>query len=126
MTLLFQTVPIPAAGQEPWPWIAAIALSAAGFGFLKWNGAQEARITRCEQGYDAILADNKSQASTIREMSSTLLRIVTVSEGIGDVVKTVSERVNSNERKLDDIRRAMDEIAQPHDPPRRRNTNQGG
>lgn len=124
--IAFQTVPIPAAGQEPWPWIAAIALSAAAFGFLKWNGAQEARIARCEKGQDLILEDTKSQANTIREMSSTLLRIVTVSEGIGDVVKTVSERVNSNERTLDDIRRAMDEIAQPHAPPRRRSTNQGG
>jgi hypothetical protein len=118
--IAFQTVPIPAAGQEPWPWIAAIALSAAAFGFLKWNGAQEARIARCEKREDAILEDNKAQAGTIREMSSVLLRNVSVTEGIGEMVKTANIKIESTERKLDDVRRALEELTQPHAPARRR------
>jgi hypothetical protein len=120
MMIAFQTVPIPAAGQEPWPWIAAIALSAAAFGFLKWNGAQEARIARCEKREDAILEDNKAQAGTIREMSSVLLRNVSVTEGIGEMVKTANIKIESTERKLDDVRRALEELTQPHAPARRR------
>jgi hypothetical protein len=78
--IAFQSIPIPVAGQEPWPWIAALMAGALGFLFVKYDGGKDARAIRCEKREDVILEDNRAQAATIKELSTATLRSVDIAE----------------------------------------------
>jgi hypothetical protein len=122
---LLQGVELPTEGDNPWIWFTGVAVVVIGYLAKSVRDGYEKRLTRCEGREDKVLEDNKAQAATIKEMSGVLLRVVEVTEGIGEMVKVANIKIESTERTLVDVRRALEEFTQPP-PPARRRTNQGG
>jgi hypothetical protein len=139
LELLQQTVPLPTEDMNPWVWFTGVAVLVIGYLGKSVKDGYEKRAGRCETREDTILEDNKAQAATIKEMSSALLRNVSVTEGIGEAVKVangeiavlkqhivdLNVKIGDLQRKLDDVHQSIESMDRPSPTPRRRTT-QGG
>ena len=92
--LPFLQVPTPASGTEAWPWVAALIASALGFVYFKYQSSQEARIKRYEEREDAVIADNRAQASVLKDQSTAILHSVQIAETALELAKQTNDKLD--------------------------------
>lgn len=109
--ILFQ-VPLPTQGDNPWIYMVGVAVVVVGLLFVRNEKSvdrliaeKEDRATRCETGYDKVLEDNRSQANTIKEQSTTLSRVASVTEEAFAMAKTTADKIDDNRRAIEALRR---------------------
>jgi hypothetical protein len=95
-------VTMPTDGTNPYAWFLVIALGAIGFMFKILNDGQNKRTERCEKREDLMLEDNRSQAATIKEQSTTLLRVAGIAEQTFAMAKSTSEKIDTIQRLIED------------------------
>lgn len=107
--MLFMQVSMPTNDTNAWIWIAGVLVVALGALFLRYDGGQNKRTERCEKREDLILEDNRAQAATIKDQSTTLLRVASLAEDALTMAKATSAKIDmiqrSLERQVDDARR---------------------
>jgi hypothetical protein len=95
-------VSMPTNETNAWVWIAGVLVVALGALFLRYDGGQNKRAERCEKREDLVLADNRSQAETIKEQSTTLLRVAGLAENTVEGIKVTHQKVDSVIRLLEE------------------------
>lgn len=88
--ILFQ-VPLPTNDTNPYIWIAGVLVVALGALFVRYDNGNAKRTERCESREDRILEDNRAQAATIKEQSTTLVRVAALAEDSFAMAKATSE-----------------------------------
>jgi hypothetical protein len=80
MMIAMQSVPVPDPGQDPWPWVASLAVAALGFIFLRYDSAKDARIKRSEEREDRLLEQNQAASAILKEQTAATLKAAQIAE----------------------------------------------
>jgi hypothetical protein len=102
MVMLAFQVSMPTNDTNAWVWIAGVLVVALGALFLRYDGGQNKRAERCEKREDLVLEDNRAQAATIKEQSTTLLRVSTLTENAVEGIKVTHQKVDNLQRLLEE------------------------
>lgn len=99
--MIFLQVPLPTNDTNPYIWIAGVLVVALGALFVRYDNGKDQRTLRCEKREDLILEDNRAQAATIKDQSTTLLRVAGVAEESFAMAKATSEKIDTIQRLLE-------------------------
>lgn len=89
-------IPTPEPGQEPWPWIAAIALSAVGVLFWKYDGRQGEAL----QDWKAMA---KESAVELKANTTSVGKLTEALNVVGQSNVKLTESVDRLERRMERI-----------------------
>lgn len=98
-------VTMPTDGTNPYAWFLVIALGGIAFMFKLYEGSMSKRQERCEKQQDALLADTRAQAATIREQSSVLIQIADLAENAVEGTKLAHQKLDELRRIIEDQKR---------------------
>lgn len=99
--MIFLQVPLPTNDTNPYIWFAGIMAAALGALFVRYDNGNAKRTERCEKREDLILEDNRAQALTIKEQSTTLLRVAGIAEESFAMAKATSDKIDDIQRLLE-------------------------
>jgi phage-related protein len=93
MMIAMQSVPVPDPGQDPWPWVASLAVAALGFIFLRYDSAKDARIKRSEEREDRLLEQNQAASAILKEQTAATLKAAQIAEQAFERGKATIEKI---------------------------------
>ncbi len=119
--ILAQTIPVPDEATNPWSWIALVLVIGLGALFLRYDSGKDGRITsaekreadtldRADKREQALLEDNKAQATVLQQQSSTLMSIAGLAESAVDMAKQGNAKIDVANQKIDGLQSTVSEL----------------
>lgn len=117
--IAFQSIPFPTSDMNPWVWFTGAAAIAIGVLFLRYDGARERVITRCQSREDRLIEDNRTCLSSTKDLLTAVTKATDVAEGAVALHRNTDSKIDQNRSAVEDVKRISTDIQRSIDEMRR-------